>query len=425
MPHVDKELIPLKFQAGIDNRSMEADLRPGFARDVVNLDIQNNDLAVRAGRTKWLSGTAVHSLWSNDLLDYALYVDGDTLYKLDPSGIADPIISGLQRRDMYYTLVGAKVHFSNGIDTGTVNQWGVYRPWGVETPSPSFSIASTASGGMDPGTYQVTVTYFLDGEESGAPEPIFVEVPAGGGIAITNVPQPRGSVTPDSVRVYVSAPGDSRLFHNRDLPIGMTSVNIVAGNRGRPLDTLLLDPMGAGIYLRTKNGRVYSASGKLLRWTEPLRYGLTNRSRNYYKLPDTITGIASPDTPGLQLYVGTMKKTYVLSGDDIEKASFVAAMHTGIIPGSVVQVPADALGIDGVLYPVPVWIGTNGVFYAGVNAGIIPLNKKAVTTVYGKVAATFMDRDSSRRYVAAGAGGKTSGLAITDRMVARVVNHEL
>jgi hypothetical protein len=418
-------MIPLQFRSGIDNRSMEADLRPGFARDIVNLDVQNNDLATRAGRTKWLDGAAVHSLWSNDLLDYALYVDGDTLYKLDPSGITDPVITGLQRRDMHYVLIGGKVYFSNGIDTGTVNQWGVYRPWGVETPSPSFAVAATASGGMDPGTYQVTMTYFLDGEESGAPEPIFVEVGAGGGIAITSVPQPRGVVTPDSIRVYVSAPGDSRLFHNRDLPIGMTSVNITAANRGRPLDTLLLDPMGAGVHLRAKNGRIFSAAGKLLRWTEPLRHGLTNRSRCYYKLPDSITGIASPDTAGLQLYVGTAKKTYVFAGDDIDKASFVAAMHTGIIPGSIVQVPADALGIDGVIYPVPVWIGTNGLFYAGSNAGIIPLNKKAVTNVYGKVAATFMDRDSSRRYVAAGIGGKTSGLAITDRMVARVVDLEL
>lgn len=404
---------------GIDNRSMEADVRPGYARDVVNLDIQGNQLATRNGRTKWIDGTAVHSLWSHEMLEYALYMDGGTLNMLDPSGMIEPVRTDLQPRDMYYAWVAGKVYYSNGVDTGVINQFGVSRPWGIPTPPQTFSASQVAAGDMYGGDYAITMTWFIDGEESGAPEPIYITLPPeGGGIVLANIPQ---YSLAQSARIYMSAPGDSRLFHYRDIPPGMTSVQLTMQNRGRLLDTLLLDPMGAGAHLKVKNGRIFSASGKLLRWTEPLRYGLTSRARNYLKCPDPITGIASPDTEGLHMFIGTAKKTYVFSGADIDSAAMVAAMHTGIISGSVVQVPGDALGLEGILYPVPVWVGTNGLFYAGTTAGIIPLNKKAVTSVYGKVAATFMDRDSSRRYVAAGVGGKTSGLAITDKMVARVV----
>lgn len=410
--------VPLSFAKGIDNRSMEADLRPGFFRDVVNLDIQGSDVAQRAGRTKWISGTDVHSLWGNDLIDFGLYVDGTTLNLLDPTGIVEPLVNGLQKRDMYYAYVAGRVYYSNGIDTGSITQNGVVRPWGIPTPTQTFDVAVTATGGMDPGTYMVTMTWFQDGEESGAPEPLVIEVPAGGGIALTNIPQYTNA---QSARVYVSAPGDTRLFHNRDLPNGMTSVNIAAGNRGRPLDTLLHMPMGGCTRLHAAKGRIFAASGKLLRWTQPLRYGLTNRSTDYIKAPDAITAIGSPDVDSFVMYVGTAKKTYRLSGDDVNSVSLTAAAHVGVIPGSMVQVPGDALGLEGILYNMPVWLGTNGLFYAGSTSGIIPLNKKAVTNVYGKVAATYMERDSSRRYVAAGANGKTSGLAITDKMVARVV----
>lgn len=412
--------IQLRFPAGINNRAPETKLPNGTARGMVNLDISDGVLALRHGRTLLYPDVGIHSLWSHDGLDFALYVQNDTLYYLGEAGERTVLREGLQPREMSYTHVNGRVYYSNGVDTGCVTAMGTTQSWGVETPRDVYQATAATGGGLPAGEYQVSLTFVAGKEESAAPPSQLVTVDDNGSIVLTGLPS---AASPDvtALRVYVSNANDPRLFHARDVALGMPSVTLVAGSRGRALDTQFLLPAPPGRFLLAKNGRIFSASGRLLRWTESLRYGLYDPANNYLVAAKPITALTSPDGPGLTLYIGTATKTYVFQGDDIADARLVSAAHTGIAQGSVVMAPHEMLGLEGITYACPVWIGTNGLFYVGTRDGILPLNKGAAATVYGKTAAMLMEHDGSLRYIAAGAGGKTSGLAVSDRVVARVV----
>lgn len=417
----DKNLIPVSFRGGINNRTTETKLAPTDARMMINLDISADGTpSTRNGRTLLVAGAGIHSLWSAPELDFALYVQGDELLLYDEAQTNVVLRTGLQARDMSYVFANGYVHYSNGVDTGRVSLMQTVSSWGVQTPPMTFSIAATATGGLDPGQYGVTLTYMSGREESGAPQPVVCDVAAGGGISLTGIPQPIGSSV-TAIRVYVTASNDSRYFYCRDLAVGMTTVSLGAFQRGRVLDSMFMQPAPAGINLTLKNGRIFSSQGKLLRWTEPVRYGLYDPSTNYINAPGTITGIGCLATDGLTMFIGTLKKTYIYQGNDIDSASLVAAAHTGVVPGSMGMVDAAALHLEGVNYRCPVWLGTNGSFFVGTHEGILPLNKNVVATVYGKSAVLLREQNGDVQFLVAGRGGKKPGLGITDRAIASVV----
>lgn len=420
MPHSEKELVGLSLAKGVANRTSEADTPPGAARAIINLDVLGSSLIVRRGRQTVYPGAGIHSLWSAPGLDFGLFVQDDTLYYFGESGEVAALRSGLHLRDVDYAFVGGNIYYSNGVETGCVTAGGVHRPWGVATPDDSYTAAFTTDGGMDAGEYYVSLTYMAGREESGASLARAVQVPQNGGITLSQLPT-NAPANATALRVYVSPANDPRLFHARDVALGMDGVAINAGPRGKLLDTSFLVPAPPGRFVMAMNGRIFSASGRYLRWTEALRYGLYDPANNYLTAPRAITALAAPERPGFVLFVGTSEKTYVYQGDDIASATMVTAKHVGIIPGSVAMVRHDALDIQGVTYDCPVWLGTNGVPYVGTEVGVLPLSKTAVSKVYGKVASAFFDMDGAARYIAAGTGGKQSSLAVKDRLVARVV----
>ena len=417
----DSKLVSLAFRGGINNRSPEAKVPLTSARMLINLDLDaDGAVGTRAGRTLTLAGAGIHSMWSTPEIDFALYVQDDELLLYDDTGANAVMRSGLQLREMSYTFVNGQVHYSNGVDTGRVSAMRTASSWGVETPSPSFVVAGAMPGGLTAGEYGVTLTYMSGAEESGAPEPDVCVVSAGGGIALSNIPQPN-SPNVTAIRVYVTAPDDPRYFHCRDLAVGMTSVTLGAFSRARLLNTHFMQPAPAGKYLTVKNGRIFSAQGKLLRWTEPVRYGLYNPATNYIALPSVVTGIGHLATEGLHMFIGTMKKTYIYQGSDIDTASLVGAAHVGVVPGSMAMVDAEALHLEGINYRCPVWLGTNGAFFVGTQPGILPLNKSVAATVYGKSAVLLRERGGGVQFIVAGRGGRKPGLGISDRAIARVI----
>lgn len=422
MAITDSKLVPLAFGGGINNRSPETKVPRASARMLVNLDLDAaGGVSARAGRTLTLAGAGIHSLWSSPELDFALYVQGDQLLLFDETGVNSVMRTGLQSRDMSYVFANGNVHYSNGMDTGRISLMRTASSWGVATPPSTFTATPIAAGGMDAGQYGVTLTYMSGREESGAPESALCTVAPGGGIALSTIPQPT-SPNVTAIRVYVTAPDDPRYFHVRDLAVGMTNVSLGAYQRGRLLDTHFMQPAPAGINLTLKNGRIFSSQGKLLRWTEPVRYGLYSPATNYINLPGAITGIGCLATEGLHMFVGTAKKTYIYQGSDIDTSSLVAAAHTGVVPGSMIMVNAEHLKLEGINYRCPVWLGTNGAFFAGTSQGIMPMNKDVVATVYGKSAVLLREHGGDVQFIVAGRGGKKPGLGITDRAIARVID---
>jgi len=420
MPHSEKELIALAFAKGVDNRSEETKLGAAFARAMVNIDLNNGVPSARAGYSSVYADTGIHSLWSHPAIDFALFVQNGDLYYFGDNNERALLRSGMHDREMSYAYAAGRVYYSNGVETGSVTATGIARAWGLPTPPQPTSATVETTGGLDAGEYLVTLTYVSGQEESGAADPVRATIPQGGGITLSGIATPAdSSVT--AIRVYMSDANDPRLFHIRDLAVGMPSVTLGVAPRGRLLDSLYLAPFAASEHLLAAKGRIFGSHGRVLRWTESMRYGLYAPSLNYMVLPQPITAIAAADTADFSVFIGTATKTYLLRGDDVSSASLTAALHSGIVPGSTVMVPHEALNLEGIAVNCPVWMGTNGLIYVGTPVGALALNKKAATTLYSKVAVLYTETDSSARFTMAGRGGRAADLSFKDKVTARVI----
>lgn len=416
---LDDNEVPLSFGKGINNTAKETALGEGVARAMVNLDLVSGIPQVREGRSLILPATGCHSMWSNELVDYGLFVQDDTLNRLHSTNLVEALRDGLQLREMSYAAVAGQVYFSNGMDTGLIDRAGLPQPWGVECPEAIFTATGVDGGGLAAGTYRVALS-FMAGTEEGGAVPLEVVIGDGQGIALASLPAPMASnVT--ALRVYLSPANDPRLFHVRDVAIGMTNVTLNASGHGRECDTLYLQPAPPGRHLLLKNGRIFSASGRLLRWTQPQRYGLYNPTTDYQVMRDRITAIGAPLDKQLSLFVGTVSKTYLLQGSDVGDMGVAQLIHTPIVPGSLIHMDPDDHNVEGVPYRCPVWLGGNGHFYIGTPSGAQVLNGTAGATVYQKAAAAFFQDEGGWRYIVAGKGGRKASIAVTDKVVARVV----
>lgn len=417
------EPTPLSFARGVDNRNHVTALADGHVRAADNVDIDARGVGrTREGYTRVTALAGAHSLWTDELLTFALVADATTLYRLDTDGTLTSLLTGLNGGALSYAVVAGKVRWSNGVQTGQVALDGEVQPLGVSTPLPSYGAQAVANGGLAAGRYGVTMT-FADArrEEGGAPETVYVDVPEGGGITVLDVPtDPDGRAT--EARIYATGANGVDLQYVASAAPGAASVLIGAHAPGRLLTTQFCEPFPAATCLLARDGRLMGALDRDLVWSLPLYYGLTRPSQMSLRLPDTIVMLAAPDVDGFLLYVGTRRKTYVLRGDSIETCTLKAANAAGVVPGSMTMIPAEALALDGVLVPTPVWVGTDGMPYAGTEGGVIPLSTHFAYPVYDRAAAIHVERGGLSRYIVAGQGGRASALAMSDYAEAEVID---
>lgn len=414
--------VHLAFARGVDNRSHATRLDDGYVRHADDVDIDERGVGARRdGYALWTPLAGAHSLWTHPLLTFALVADAAALYRLGDDGALTTLAMGLNGGPLSYAVIGRFAYWSNGVQTGRVDLLGDASGWGVETPLPSFGVTAVATGGLYAGRYGVTLTFAnASREEGGAPETVYVDVAEGGGIQISGVPV-SGDALASEARIYVTAANSVELFHAATVAPGTAQVLVGAGQRGKLLATQFCEQFPAARHLLGKAGRLFGAVGRRLVWSQALYHGLWRPTQNSMPFPDEITMICAPDSPQFVLYVGTRKRVYVLQGESIDTATLSVACGAGAQPGSMAMLPAEALHLDGVLTPVPLWAGTDGVPYAGLLSGVVPLTDKFVYPVYDQAAAGFVQQGGHSRYLVGGRGGKTSGLAMGDSVSAEVI----
>lgn len=419
-----KDDVTLGFARGVDNRSQETKLTAGYARDASDVEILRDGVVRRRMGTNKLSDLqGAHSLWSSyPDIDFGLVGDASSFYAVGATGALTLLRSGLNGSDFSYVRAANRTYYANGEITGVVNDDLSLGDWGVETPIPQFTATPTPQvGGLFAGRYEIALTYVnCDGEESGASVSTFVDVAADGdGISLTNLPQPRAEhVT--ALRIYHSGPNNETLKFHRSIPVGVASYAIGPELTTKLLDTQFLTQLPPLRCLLHKYGRIFGAAGRQVIWSESLRYGLYRGAKNYRPVPSEVVMLASPDTDAFVIYIGTRNKVYVMRGDSLDSATLSISNNSGVVPGSVKQVSAEALSVDVITTEVPVWISSDGIPFAGTAGGAIPLHKKFVYPIYGKAASAFIEAEGLYRLIIGGRGARTSGLQVKDRAVATV-----
>ena len=424
------------WPAGIDNRSKEQSLTRDAqgkaviaARDAENVDFDKDGKpSRREGFTLAIAGTRVHSLWGDKDFPLALYVDNGVLLATRDDLSTFQVRAGLSPGNpLSYCVAAGKVYWSNAEVNGCVSADGIALPWGVAGPGGQPTLAGGSGiGGLAAGSYQVAVTFLsAAGEESGASLAAQVDVPEGGGITLTGIPQPLDVGA--KVRVYLSGANGDKLYHVTDLAAGMTTLLLGVSQLGKPLDTQFLDAMPPGQIVRWLNGIVWVASGSGVIYSEPLRYGLTNLAQNRFALNARVDMMepvnAGGQAPGM--YIAAGERTYFMAGATPALMSPVIKYPHGAVPGTACQVPASVFGIEST-DPVPYWLARNGVGCIGLPGGtVMPLREGQVIAPSATGGASlYRDGDSLRQVITTLQDASPRGLAFADTAEAEVFHHE-
>jgi len=321
------------WKLGVDNVQPDVAVSDGALRGAVNVDVYDSgNIKRRRGYTRVVSVPNTHSLWSDPGISGGYYFSDGAIYYLAPDLVSTQIVNGLPiTSEIAFIRVNSDVFWSNGINTGKIINKVNY-PWGVETPANKPSL-SAISGSLPPGTYQVSITFLLStGEEGASTTPVPINLPVTGGIRLSGVPTPISPLI-TSVAVYLTAQNGDVLYLSTIAPAGTTSIDVVTTPQPkRVLRTQNLSPMPPGGVLAHRNGVVFSASGNVVWYSEPMRYGLCDRTKNFYVYPSNVSVMmAVPDG----LYI-VADKTYFLTNPgtpDVEQKivlPFGAAKGTGV-----------------------------------------------------------------------------------------------
>lgn len=280
-----------------------------------------------------------------------LGVGSNALKLIQPDWSTTTLRSGLAAsRPLSYAAVGNRVFWSNGVETGCV-QDGVSRTWGLEVPAAPE--AAAVSGTLRAGTYQYVITYLReDGQESGASKAGTITLAAVGGISLSPIAV---SDDPSVVYkvVYVTAVDGETLYRYGVAANADTSFVIRGPRAGAsPLSTQFLRPAPAGDHIGYGNGRMLVAADSRLYPSEPFAPELFDLRRSVPFL-DRITLLAPLSGKDAGIWIGTASQIIWVSGEGPETWAYDVKAEYGVIPGTAYYSDSSVLAPEPT-DPVPV-----------------------------------------------------------------------
>lgn len=404
----DQDVVAYTAFAGVRNdvapeRLAPSDLALG---DNVDLD-QSGRLSRRAGYTQRVAG-ATHSLWADPAQEICLYVAGGALRQLAPdltSAARLTLADGAAR--MSYVRVNERVYFSNGVETGILEN-GAVRTWGLAVP-PTPGVAVTV-GNMPAGLYQYALTWLrADGQESGAALAGRVDVPEGGGLNLT-LPV---AVDPTVVAkvLYLTTPNGETLYEAAvPFPNALTAAYYGndANELATPLDTQFLQAAPAGQLVAYHRGRLFVAVGSVLYMSEPYAYELFDL-RQHLDLDARITMLAplidkEQGNTGINsgMFIGTDKSCGALIGMGPDDFQYVPKQNYGALLGALDYVDGSQFNDGGsTSRQLPIWLSTRGICVGMPSMQVQNLTLgRYLSPMAGQGAALFMP--GSNRFMATG-----------------------
>jgi hypothetical protein len=399
---------------------------PAYLRDALNVDIDRNGKTSRRKGYKLLFGGNAHSLFGRAEFPFGLVVYNGNLCWFDesepPPVTVLPVDPALR---MAYAVLNGRIIWSNGQIRGVMRQDKSIYPLGIDTPVSQPTLGTYAGGGMDAGTYQVAITYQRDingelGEESGAMMAGTIDVAQGQGIQLSSIPQ-SADPSVSFVRIYITPPNGDVLYAAQQLVAGVTEYALGKRTLGRALETMMLDRMPAGTSLCAYRGRLYSALGTRITYSDPLRYGLTSRTKNYFDFPDPVV-LMEPVEDGI--YVGTETQTFFLSGNDPTAFQLRPIEARGVVPFSSCQATGSDFGAD-YKGPVACWWNTAGNLVLGsVSGQITHLTRKALSLPsYLSGAAVLREQDGKKQVVSSMRHPTNEGVGAADYAVVKLIRN--
>ena len=365
MKTIDEELREHRDFTGLRNNVGAAGFDLGDLEVGLNVDIDDKGFLLRR---KGHSAVVVAGV-DRDLFaagGVCLGVGSNTLVQISPNWSTQNLHSGLTpNRPLSYAAIGARVYYSNGVESGVVEN-GQRRSWGLEVPG--FPDVDFTGGALSAGQYQVALTYLrADGQESGARISIVANLVApDGGLELTLPVSTDSNVTLKAI--YVSARNGEILYRYAVIDKAVTTFAVREERPGIvALATQFLVPpnmLGAIDYIAYGNGRMLVAVGSRLYCSEPYAPELFDPRKSWPFL-DAITMVV-PLEDGT--WLGTKSQVIWLPNAEPEKWQFMAKAPYGVIPGTAYVDSLSSIG-DGSGKGLAVYFATTQGLCVGGNGG--------------------------------------------------------
>lgn len=323
---------------GVNNRLPPDRLRPlgdreagVFVPDASNVDLTDaGTFQRRPGTTRVGADTNCRGLFSAG--DHGYYAAGDKLKMLDGSGNARELAT----LPSPYTPV-AFTHTPRGVVMSDNYGLSLLRgptitPLAPEAPLSPTPVVVAGAGGLDAGAYGfVFMAVDADGMRSRPTFPTYVQAPEGAGVSV--ILQPHAL----DILVFVSAPNGEVFYHQGHIPAGQSSFAMSRHQpAGEPFVYRVMERLPPGGVMGYHKGRLLSASGPMLYYSQPYMLGLYRPDRDFISFDEPVTILASIDEG---LWVCTTHHSYFLPGDDVAKATVKQEATFGATPGTLAPVP--------------------------------------------------------------------------------------
>ena len=368
---------------GIDLRSGETSIPRGAVRRADNVDITaDGTFSRRTGYEVGVAGSGFHSMFAGSR--------GQVVVKGSVAHIFNPDTFGLS--------VACDIGSEAPVDFAEINKhlflgneaslWWIPndevspRRVGVLPPNSLPHIAET-NGSLLAGTYSVAVSRVDErGEESATVLVGQIALPNGGGILLSGMAMDLDAM----IRVYITPPDGEVMYLSEEFSGAFTTFAATQRPDGATRSTQHLVPMKPGTFLAGQGGRLYSAAGNTLYFSEALRYGLYDPRYNFIEFSGNIRFLSAVDGG---LFIGDDRGVWFLDGKEPSKAGLSLASPVLAIRRSALNVAGSALDNDLIDTDadVAVWLSVEGFMVGAPTGTVTPINPEKL-----RVAADFEGR---------------------------------
>jgi hypothetical protein len=190
------------------------------------------------------------------------------------------------------------------------------------------TVSVSTGGSLIAGVYGVSFAASLpDGRRSPMSYPLSVEVPENGRITVNIGTQP------NPVQVFVTAASGSIYYRQGQASAGQFNIAMHAA-QGEPVRYQVEAEIPPARMLTYRNGRIYSAVGPMVYFTQPWSF-LFRPMSDYIPMPEDVRMIVGVDAG---LFICTATKTWFLSGEP-QEATMTEVAPYGAVEGTLTELP--------------------------------------------------------------------------------------
>jgi hypothetical protein len=301
----------LNASGGMNVVASESKLASNEVREAKNVLIhKSGSFERRDGYSLAQAATRAHSVWTGKEQLRTFYAAAGTLYEVlqvQPTFSAAARATGLWDAPARYAERGGRIYVSAGRMLRIDQDGGVRTPGVIDMVGFRPTANGTTAGGLSPGRYGLALSAVNDlGEESGLSEVTWVDLPATQGAIAFDVPPTSADVA--AWNVYRTPPNGAELYFAKQ--VAASSV-LTLGELGRREAGWLRSPLPPGGELAAWNGRLWSAQGTFLYYTDPFS-DLCSVRDGYLPFGTPCDRLLLPMPAGM--YVGTDEGVVFLAG---------------------------------------------------------------------------------------------------------------